>query len=48
MNGMAVVGVWNPKSVGKKLESRGFQGERALKEEEKRATGDSLQERFPV
>jgi hypothetical protein len=36
---MAAAGVQNPKSVGVKLESRGFRGERALKEEEKRATG---------
>jgi hypothetical protein len=48
MNGMAVVGVWNPKSMGVKLGSRGFWGERALKEEEKRATGGSLQGRFLV
>jgi hypothetical protein len=37
MSGMAVAGVWNPKSVGVKLRSRGFRGERALKKEEKRA-----------
>jgi hypothetical protein len=48
MNGMAAEGARNLKSVGMKLESRGFWGERALKEEEKRATGDSLQERSPV
>jgi hypothetical protein len=42
MNGMASKGARNPKSVGTMLESRGFSGERALKEEEKRATGDSL------
>jgi hypothetical protein len=35
MNGMAVEGAWNTKSVRMKLESRGFWGERALKEEEK-------------
>jgi hypothetical protein len=40
MNGMAAEGVWNPKSVGVKLGSRGFRGERALKEKEKRVTGD--------
>jgi hypothetical protein len=48
MNGMAAVGVWNPKSVGEKLGSRGFRGKRVLKEEEKWATGGSLQGRFPV
>jgi hypothetical protein len=48
MNGLAAEGAWNPKSVGMKLESRGFWGERALKEEEKRATGNSPQERSPV
>jgi hypothetical protein len=48
MNGMAAEGVWNPKSVGSKLRSRGFRGERALKEEEKRATGVLPQEQFPV
>jgi hypothetical protein len=48
MNGMAAVGVWNPKSMGVKLRSRGFRGERALKEKEKRATGVPLQEWFPV
>jgi hypothetical protein len=39
MNGMAAEGVWNPKSKGEKLGSRGFRGERVLKEEEKQATG---------
>jgi hypothetical protein len=48
MNRMAAVGVWNPKSMGAKLRSRGFRGERALKEEEKRAIGDLPQERFLV
>jgi hypothetical protein len=48
MNGMAAEGARNPKSVETKLENRGLWGERALKEEEKRATGDSLQERSPV
>jgi hypothetical protein len=48
MNGMAAVGVWNPKYMGVKLGSRGFRGERALKEEEKRATGVLPQEWFPV
>jgi hypothetical protein len=48
MNGMAAVGVWNPKSVGVKLGSRGFWGEQALKDEEKRVTGGLLQEWFPV
>jgi hypothetical protein len=48
MNGMVAVGVWNPKSVGENLGSRGFRGERALKEEEKRATGVSLQGWFPI
>jgi hypothetical protein len=48
MNGMAAVGVWNPKSVGVKLGSRGFWGERALKEEEKQATGVLPQEWFLV
>jgi hypothetical protein len=48
MNGMAAAGVRNPKSVAVKLGSRGFRGERALKEDEKRATGVLLQEWFPV
>jgi hypothetical protein len=48
MNGMAVEGAWNPKSVGVKLRSRGFWGKRVLKEEEKRATDDLPQERSPV
>jgi hypothetical protein len=48
MNGMAAEGARNPKSVGTKLEIRGLWGKRALKEEEKRATGDSLQEWYPV
>jgi hypothetical protein len=48
MNGMATERVWNPKSVGAKLRSRGFRGEWALKEEEKRATGALPQERFLV
>jgi hypothetical protein len=48
MNGMATVGVWNPKSVGARLRSRGFWGEQALKEEEKRATGVLPQEWLPV
>jgi hypothetical protein len=48
MNGMAAVEVWNLKSVGGKLGSRGFWGKQALKEEEKRATGDSLHGWFPV
>jgi hypothetical protein len=43
MNRMSAEGARNPKFVGVKLERRGFWGERALKEEEKRATGDSLQ-----
>jgi hypothetical protein len=48
MNGMAAEGVWNPKSVGAKLRSRGFWGKQALKEEEKRAIGVLPQERFPI
>jgi hypothetical protein len=48
MNRMAAEGVWNPKSVGVKLGSRGFWGEQALKKEEKRATGDLPQERSQV
>jgi hypothetical protein len=48
MNGMAAEGVWNPKSVGAKLGSRGFWGKRAPKEEEKWATGVLPQEWFPV
>jgi hypothetical protein len=48
MSGMVAAGVWNPKSVGVKLRSRGFRGERALKKEEKRVAGDSLQERSQV
>jgi hypothetical protein len=48
MNGMVVEGAGNPKSVGAKLESRGLWGERALKEEEKRATGDFFREWSPV
>jgi hypothetical protein len=42
MKGMAAEGAGNPKSIGMKLEGGGFWGERALKEEEKRATGDLL------
>jgi hypothetical protein len=42
MNGMAAEGARNPKSVGMKLEGRGFWGKRALKEEEKWVTGDLL------
>jgi hypothetical protein len=48
MNRMAAERVWNPKSMGAKLRSRGFRGERVLKEEEKRATGALPQEWFPV
>jgi hypothetical protein len=48
MNRMAAEEARNPKSIGTKLESRGFWGERAWKEEEKRVTGDSLQERSPI
>jgi hypothetical protein len=48
MNGMAAERVWNPKFVGAKLRSRGFWGEWALKEEEKRMTGALPQEQFPV
>jgi hypothetical protein len=48
MNGMAAEGARNPKSVGTKLEIRGLWGKRALKEEEKRATGVLPQERLPV
>jgi hypothetical protein len=48
MNGMAAERIWNPKFVGAKLTSRGFRGEWALKEEEKRATGALPQERFLV
>jgi hypothetical protein len=48
MNRMAAERVSNPKSVGAKLKSRGFRGKRALKEEEKRATGALPQERFLV
>jgi hypothetical protein len=44
MNGMAAEEARNPKSVGAKLENRGLWGKRALKEEEKPTTGDSLQE----
>jgi hypothetical protein len=40
MSGMAAEGVGNPKYVGMKLEGKGFWGNRVLKEEEKRATGD--------
>jgi hypothetical protein len=39
MNGMATERVWNPKSAGEKLGSRGFRGKQALREEEKRAAG---------
>jgi hypothetical protein len=42
MNRMAVEGARNPKSARAKLESRRPWGEQALKEEEKRATGDSF------
>jgi hypothetical protein len=45
---MAAERVWNPKSVGAKLRSRGFWGKRALKKEEKRVTGALPQEWFPV
>jgi hypothetical protein len=44
MSRMAAEGSWNPKSAGMKLENRGFWGEQALEEEERRATGDLLQE----
>jgi hypothetical protein len=37
-----------PNPVGRKLGSRGFRVERMPKEEEKRATGALLQERFPI
>jgi hypothetical protein len=42
MNGMVAEGARNPKSVGMKLEGRGFRGEQAMKEEEKRSIGDLL------
>jgi hypothetical protein len=48
MSGMAAERVGNPKSVGMKLGSRGFQVERMSKEEEKRAIGALPQERFPI
>jgi hypothetical protein len=48
MIGMAVEEVWNPKSVGAKLGSRGFRVERVPKEEEKRATGALPQEWFSI
>jgi hypothetical protein len=38
----------NPKYVGMKLGSRGLWVERMSKEEEKRATGASPQEWFPI
>jgi hypothetical protein len=48
MNGMVAERVWDPKSVGAKLRSRGFWGKQALKEEAKRVTGVLPQEQFPV
>jgi hypothetical protein len=39
MTGMVAEGVWNPKSMGAKLGSRGFQVERVPKEGEKQVTG---------
>jgi hypothetical protein len=48
MTGMAAEGVWNPKSMGVKLGSRGFWVERVLKEEEKWVTGALPQERFSI
>jgi hypothetical protein len=48
MKRMVAEGVWNPKSMGAKLGSRGFQVERVPKEEEKRATGALPQEWFSV
>jgi hypothetical protein len=48
MNGMAAEGLWNPKSVGAKLGSRGFWVEQVPKEEEKRATRVLPQERFSI
>jgi hypothetical protein len=38
----------NPNPMGTKLGSRGFRVEQMSKEKEKRATGASLQEWFPI
>jgi hypothetical protein len=48
MSGMVVERAENPNPMGTKLGSRGFQVEQMPKEEEKRATGALLQERFPI
>jgi hypothetical protein len=48
MTRMAAEEVWNPKSAGAKLGSRGFQVEREPKEEEKRVTGALPQEWFSI
>jgi hypothetical protein len=48
MSGMAAEQVENPSPLGTKFGSRRFQVKRMLKEEEKRATGAQLQERFPI
>jgi hypothetical protein len=41
INGMAAEEVWNPKSMGANLGSRGFWVEQVPKEEEKQATDAS-------
>jgi hypothetical protein len=48
MSGIVAERAENPNPVGTKLGNRGFQVERMPKEEEKRATGALLQERFPI
>jgi hypothetical protein len=48
MSGMATEQAENPKSMGTKLGSRGFQVERMPNEEEKRATDTLPQERFSI
>jgi hypothetical protein len=48
MSGMVAEQAENPNPVGTKLGSGGFRVERMPKEEEKRATGALLQERFPI
>jgi hypothetical protein len=48
MSGMAAERAENPNPAEMKLGSRGFQVEQMSKEEEKRATGALLPERFPI
>jgi hypothetical protein len=48
MSGMVAERAENPSPLGMKFGSRRFQAKRMPKEEEKRATGAQLQERFLV